>query len=245
MRFLGIDTSSSHASVAIVQNRQLITDKICCPDPQSCPNGIQSSRNHSEVLLPLIDATLKAIGYSVHDIAGFAVTTGPGSFTGLRIGLSTIKGLSYGSEIPVAGISTLHACAARIANFNGQVCAVLDARKKELYCALFRWYDGLLERISSDSVMPAEKLMDYLCRMDSREPILVTGDGVKKYGDLLARTLGNRIFLRENESLPTIAGAVALLGEAAFTRGEARCPSSLTPEYVRSPEAQTKARNLA
>ncbi|MGH7927306.1 MAG: tRNA (adenosine(37)-N6)-threonylcarbamoyltransferase complex dimerization subunit type 1 TsaB, partial [Candidatus Binatia bacterium] len=211
MRVLGIDTSSSHASVAIAQNGRLITDRFYSSEPQDRPSEVDSKKHHAEILLPLIDSTLKTAGCSLSDITGFAVTVGPGSFTGLRIGLSTVKGLSYGSGVPVIGVSTLHACAARISNFNGQVCAILDARKKELYCALFSWRGGLLERISNDTIMSFEELVDQLCRVGSTEPILLTGEGVKKYGHLLVRALGKQIFLRENENLPTIAGASALL----------------------------------
>ena len=234
MRFLGIDaSSSSRASVAIAQDGQIITDTCYPSDAQDFSGVPRCRKHHAEILLPLIDSTLKTAGCALSDIAAFAVTIGPGSFMGLRIGLSTAKGLSYGSGIPVIGISTLHACAARISNFNGQLCAILDARKKELYCARFSRCDGLLERISADTIMSFEQLVDHLCRLRSREPVLLTGEGVEKYGELLAAALGNKIFLRKNENLPTVAGAAALLGEAVFAKGEAALSSSLTPEYLR------------
>jgi tRNA threonylcarbamoyladenosine biosynthesis protein TsaB len=245
MRFLGIDTSSPRASVAITEGGDLIAENLHLPETTNSLDIVHSRNNHAENLLSLIDGTLRKAGFSLSDVSGFAVAIGPGSFTGLRIGVSTVKGLSFGCGIPVIGVSTLHACAARLNDFNGPICAILDARKKEVYSALFRRGGGLLKRITKDAVIPFEKLVDLLCSLGSDEPILLAGDGARNYGELLGRTLGNRIFLRENDNSRTVAAAVALLGEALFVRGEAGSLASLTPRYLRQPEAEARAPKLA
>jgi tRNA threonylcarbamoyladenosine biosynthesis protein TsaB len=244
MRLLGVDTSSSRASVAITENGRLITEKFYSAETEDA-NRVRSRNHHAEVLISLIDSTLTTTGFSLDDLSGFAVAIGPGAFTGLRIGLSTLQGLAYGSDIPVIGVSTLHACAARASDVDGPLCAILDARKKELYGALFRRHGGLPERITHDAVMSFEQLVDLLRDARRSEPILVTGDGVRQYGELLAHTLGKQIFLRENDNWPTIAAAVALLGETTFSAGQSASPAPLRPRYLRPAEAEAKARKLA
>ncbi len=233
MTFLGVDTSSSHASVAIIDDGRIIAETFPCGEAAVSSNGSHSRNNHTEALLSLIDSTVTAAGLSLADLSGFAVAIGPGSFTGLRIGLSTVKGLSYGSGTPVVGVSTLHACAARISDFDGYICAILDARKKELYVALFGLHHGLLERLTEDGVMSFEQLVDALRRLGDSESILVTGDGVALYREALVCALGAQISSPKNEKLSTIAAAVALLGEATFNAGAVASASALTPLYLR------------
>jgi tRNA threonylcarbamoyladenosine biosynthesis protein TsaB len=247
MRFLGVDTSSFRASVAITEEGRLISENSYSPEAADPLNKAHSRNNHAEVLLSLIEVTLKTAGFCLGDLSGFAVAIGPGSFTGLRIGLSTVKGLSYGCGVPVIGVSTLHACAARVSDFNGQLCTILDARKKELYGALFHRRGNLLERITKDAVMSFEQLAELLRSFASSEPILLTGDGITQYRELLVHTLGEQIFLRENRNWPTSAAAVALLGESILAEGEcvSRSSLTLTPQYLRLAEAEAKARTLA
>lgn len=244
MRFLGVDTSSSHASVAVTDNGRIITETFHSAEAAVLSNGLRSRNNHAEAVLPLIDSTLTAAGLSLTDLSGFAIAIGPGSFTGLRIGLSTVKGLSYGSGAPVVGVSTLHAWAARMSDFDGYICAILDARKKELYAALFGRHQGLLERVTDDGVMSFEQLMDVVRRLGCSESILFTGDGVAPYRESLVCALGTHICAPENENLSTIAATVALLGEATLTAGPLASASALTPLYLRRAESEEKMRNL-
>jgi tRNA threonylcarbamoyladenosine biosynthesis protein TsaB len=244
MRLLGVDTSSSRASVAITTNGRLISENVSAEVKHSNNEG-RSRNNHAEVLLSLIDATLATAGLRLGDLSGFGVTIGPGSFTGLRIGLSTIKGLSYGSAIPVVGVSTLHACAFRVSHFNGSICAILDARKNEIYAALFRRHDGLLERITPDQVMPFQQLVDFVGALGCGGPILLTGDGIRQYGELLLHALGKQIFLSENALVPTLASAAALLGEVTLSEGQGASPAPLSLRYLRAADAETRMRKFA
>jgi tRNA threonylcarbamoyladenosine biosynthesis protein TsaB len=129
MRVIGIDTASGAASVALVENGLLVserTDSRC--EFAGSADRRNSKSNHAETLLPSIELLFESTGVSLQDITGFALSIGPGSFTGLRIGLSTVKGLAYGWQIPVVGVSTLLAHAARVTDYDGMIQR-FDARK--------------------------------------------------------------------------------------------------------------------
>jgi tRNA threonylcarbamoyladenosine biosynthesis protein TsaB len=244
MRLLGVDTSSTHASVAIVENGGIICEKIYRREGSVASDRTHRNNSHAEILLPLIESALTAAGFSLGDISGFAVAIGPGSFTGLRIGLSMVKGLAYGCDVATVGISTLHASAARESDFNGVVCALLDARKKEVYAAFFRRRGGPLERLTEDRVMSFGALIDTLHQFGSAHPILLTGSGVTEYGNPVMECLGSHVRVRSDQGLPSVAGAVALLGEACFARGEGGPLTSLVPRYLHSSEPQSRALKL-
>ena len=244
MKFLGIDTSSVRASVAIVDNGRVLSETCHRPQTPNALGKVGSRNNHAEILISLIESSLKAVGLSLGDILGYSVAIGPGSFTGLRIGLSTAKGLTYGSGTPIFGVSTLHAYAARVQGFSGIICAILDAQKKEVYAAVFRLREGSLERLNEDAVMSFETLTQQLYGLPAPEPILVTGSGVAQYGEALAKSLGNRVCLSDDTTMPTVAAAVALLGEAQSACGATSIPVSMTPRYLRSPEAEVIAQKI-
>jgi tRNA threonylcarbamoyladenosine biosynthesis protein TsaB len=238
MRVLGVDTASAHASAAIVENGRIIAEKTQ-PSDASLAAGVGGSRNnHAEVLLPLIDSALHAVALTLNDVGGYAVAIGPGSFTGLRIGLSTVQGLSYGSGIPVAGVSTLHAIALRMCDLDGVICPVLDARKKEVYAALFRCNTGVLERLSDDSVLSYEQLGERLRQLDPSESIVLAGDGASVYGGQLVGSIGPHVRIGLEERRPTIAAAVALLGESNLINGTAPRDASLAPHYLHAARAE-------
>ena len=238
MRILGVDTSSAHASAAIVENGRLLSEKFYRAQVSNTARAAHPRHNHAAILLPLIDSALGGAALTLSDISGFAVAIGPGSFTGLRIGLSTVKGLAYGSDTPIIGVSTLHAIAARISDFNGVICAILDARKKEVYAAIFRRSPRSLERLTDDAVMPCERLGELLRQFNPPHSILLTGDGTTAYGERLVLSLGNEVRVCRDETAPTVAAAVAFLGEAHFACGGALPQGAIAPHYLRPAEAQ-------
>lgn len=244
MRVFGVDTSSTHASVAIVENGAIICEKIYRREPSVAADRTHRNNSHAEILLPLIESALEAAGLSLGEIAGFAVAIGPGSFTGLRIGLSVVKGLTYGCNVATVGISTLHASAARESDFDGVICALLDARKKEVYAAFFRRRGGPLERLTEDRVMSLGTLIDMLHQFGSAQPILLTGAGVTEYGNPVTECLGSQVRVRPDQGLPSVASAVALLGEACFARGEGGPLAALVPQYLHSSAPQSAAPKL-
>jgi len=242
MRTLGVDTATSTASVAIIEDGLLVAEKII-PRGASV-NSITLNRfrsNHAEILLPLIASVLQTSALSLAKLSALAVSIGPGSFTGLRIGLSTVKGLAYGGDIPVVGVSTLLANAARVADYDGLICSLLDARKKEVYASLFYRSDGSLERVTEDSVLDIKEIIDLVRKHDAR--CLFIGDGAALYEQLLKEALGHEVYFRGENTSPSVAAAVARLSENRRASSDPHALLPLAPIYLRSSEAEAKPKN--
>jgi len=240
MRVIGIDTASGAASVALVENGLLLSEKTDL-SWDFAGNGLRcsSKSNRAETLLPLIESLFESTGVSFQDVTGFALSIGPGSFTGLRIGLSTVKGLAYGWEIPVVGVSTLFAYAARVTDYEGLICALLDARKNEVYAAVFRKTADVVNRVTEDAVISAPNVVETIRGLRGHSPCLFVGDGAVVYKNLLLEL--PRVSLPEATNYPTVAAAVACLGEDRFRCNRFDNLGALTPVYLRRSEAEFKA----
>lgn len=241
MRILGIDTASTNASAALLEDGRVIADEIRLDDVASRYAARAPVPQHAEIILPLIEAVLIKGGTSIEALSGIAVSIGPGSFTGLRIGLSTVKGLVYGCAIPVVGVSTLLANAARVTDWDGLICSFFDARKKEVYAALIRKQASSLDRLTEDLVGDAESIARRVHSLTGGVPVLFVGDGAKVYGDLLIRLFGASVSLNRGPSYPSVACAVARLSADRFRRRDVDSLGSLTPVYLRRSEAELKA----
>jgi tRNA threonylcarbamoyladenosine biosynthesis protein TsaB len=193
-------------------------------------------RPGSETLLPAIDALLRRARCEVAAIEAFAVCAGPGSFTGLRVGIATAKGLAFGSGIPVAAVSTLAALALRAPRTRDAIVAVLDARRDEVYAAGFaRSGDAVEPGELSEGLYSAEELA---ARLPAR--CVLVGDGVAVCGEQLRAALGPRV-----RQLPPPRGRarardVGLLGYRLLERGEGIDAADLVPRYVRRAEAEVR-----
>jgi len=189
---------------------------------------------HSERLMPTIHRLLKEASLSIGDIQGIALAWGPGSFTGLRIGVSTVKGLAYALRVPVVGVPTLDALAQNLRFASSLICPVLDARKKEVYAALFRGDgEGNLQKISEDWVVSPEKLCSRIA-----EKTIFLGTGVQVYGEIFEKNLGpHALFVPPELSLPR-GVHVARLSLPKFQDGRILDLFSFTPVYVRRSEAE-------
>jgi tRNA threonylcarbamoyladenosine biosynthesis protein TsaB len=238
MRILGVDTATSTASIAIVENGQILTEARYPREGSTDRSGPKS--NHAEIVLPLIDSVLHRTGIGLPDFAGIAVSIGPGSFTGIRIGLSTVKGLAYGTGTPAVGISTLEAIAARVTNFEGIVCPLLDARKNEAYVALFRKDGNYLERMTEDAVVPVLSVFEKLRALGAPMPCLFIGDGVTAYRPLIEKFSDLRIHIAEEQAMPSVAASVARLSERQFVADGAALLGDLVPIYLRRPECESR-----
>lgn len=188
---------------------------------------VKNALTHSETLLPIADGVLGLIGYKMKDVGLFAVSVGPGSFTGVRIGVSLVKGLAFAYDLPCAAVSPLEALACSHSDFDGIVCAVMDARRNQFYNALFK--HG--KRITPDRAISLEELAGEL----GGGPALICGDGT----ELFCKGAGSRSFIpapaatREQNAL-----AVALCGYGIYSEGGAVSPSALSPVYLRKPQAE-------
>lgn len=238
MRILGLDTSISVASVAISEDGQLVAEDFY--PRKGSAEGSGGRSNHAEIILPLVDAVLRRAGTELSELAGIAVSIGPGSFTGVRIGLSTVKGLAYGTGMPAVGISTLQAIAARVVGFEGRVCPILDARKGEVYAAVFRIHGNQLERIMQDALMPLLSFLEELRSLGKPAPCLFIGDGVTTYGHVLERVSDLQIYIADDQEMSSVAASIALLSERQFTDHSSVRLEDLTPVYLRRPECESR-----
>ena len=233
MLILALETATLTGSVALV-------DASTAEDASSPAMKIVGEitlnlqSTHSERLMPSIHKLLEESSAKVHDLQGIALSLGPGSFTGLRIGVSTAKGLAYALKIPVAGVSTLEALAWNVPYHSAVICPLLDARKKEVYAAFFQGdEEGTIRRKSEDWVLSPEDL----CRRVS-ERTLFLGNGLEGYGEVLRKNLGPRASFAPPEfSLPRALN-VAKLGLPKFKRAQTLDLFSFTPIYLRRSEAE-------
>jgi tRNA threonylcarbamoyl adenosine modification protein YeaZ len=234
MLILAVETSTPTGSVALVEAP--LGEKKNCPEVQCLgEHTLNLPGTHSEKLMPAIDNLLREASLSIDDIGGIALALGPGSFTGLRIGVSTVKGLAYALQVPVVGVPTLDALAQNLCYAPSLVCPVLDARKKEVYAALFRGDGGgRLEKISEDWVIAPEDLCSRIT-----EKVIFLGNGIEVYGETFRKKLGPQVLFASPEfSLPR-AVHVARLSLPQFTNGRTLNLFSFTPVYLRRSEAET------
>lgn len=163
MKLLGIDTSGKIASVALCDEETVLAE-----------TSVVTRLTHSQVILPLTKKLLEDAGISLREVDGLAVANGPGSYTGLRIGIAAVKAMSFALKKPCIGISTLESLAWNLAGSPGTVCAVMAARQDLVYTATFRWGKNRMERCSDDRILPMEALIDELAAL--KEEVTLTGD---------------------------------------------------------------------
>ncbi len=225
MKILGIDTSTRCGSIGLIDEREVISEYL-----------LNIPVTHSERLLGAIDHLLKEARCQMEELDGWAISLGPGSFTGLRIGVSTVKGLAYATRKPVAGVSSLDVLASQISPTPYLICPILDARKGEVYAAFYRYDEtSLLKRCSDDHAMKPEDLVKNI-----KEKVIFVGDGANTYGDYLKNSL-SPFALFPNPSLHLPHGsAVAKLGSKLLRKGDRLDVKTFTPIYVRASEAEIK-----
>lgn len=170
MLILGIDTTANAASVAVTSDEKLVGEFY-----------INTKLTHSQTLLPMVKSLLDSIDLKLDDIDLFAVNKGPGSFTGLRIGISAVKGLSFSLKKPCCGVSTLESMANTAKSINGIICCVMDARCRQVYNAIFACSNGNLKRLCEDRAIAVDELIKELHTY--RSPVYFVGDGADLFKD--------------------------------------------------------------
>jgi len=225
MRVLGIDTSTSCGSIGLIEGERIL-----------CEYSLEGKASHSERVLKTIDRVLEDSGVFIGDIDGFTISVGPGSFTGLRIGVSAVKGLAFATGKPVAGVSTLDALAQNVRYSPYLICPLLDARKNEVYTALYRndGKDGLTKLAPEMVIKPA----DLLERIN--EKALFLGNGVCPYGDLIRRKLKGMAHIAPAPFNFVHGSVVAQLGRQNLEKGKYLDLEGFTPQYLRKSDAELK-----
>lgn len=226
MRILAADTSTPTGSVALMDGDRLLAEWT-----------LHSGQTHNRRLLKTLDSLLREVGWALDQVQGFGVTLGPGSFTGLRIGLTTLKTLAWVTNRPYVGVSSLDALAAPLCHSSHPVCALLDAKKKQVYWALYRG-DGAggILRISPYRVMEPPSLVEHLTG-----PTLMVGDGWLLYRDFFREMLGNLAMEPPSPFHSIRASFVAQIACRRLLSGEAHDPLTSVPLYVRPSDAELKS----
>lgn len=229
MLILALDSSAAPASAALLEDGKILSEFY-----------INTKQTHSQTLMPMVESVLKLTNKTLDDVTCMAVSAGPGSFTGVRIGVSCVKGLSMTRNISCAGVSTLRAMAENARQLTGIVCAVMDARCGQVYNALFRAEDGKLTRLCDDRALPIAELLEE-CKTFT-EKIYLVGDGA----ELCYKTFAA---IRAELLLPQLrfqrASGVAMAAQEMVENGQTVTPDALMPIYLRLPQAERelKAKN--
>ena len=225
MKVLGIDTSTTCGSIGLIHDENVISEYL-----------LNLSVTHSERLLEAIDLVLRKGRCALADLDGFSISLGPGSFTGVRIGVSTVKGLSFAVRKPVVGVSTLDVLASQVSPTPYLICPIIDARKREVYAAFYRYEEfNHLKRLSEYQAVTPEVLSGML-----KEPTIFLVDGVRTYGEDL-RNLMKSFALFSPAALQIPRGSVvARLGMELLRQRNYLDLATFTPLYVRPSEAEMK-----
>lgn len=232
MIILSIDSSTPVAGVAISDDKQLLGEVF-----------IHTKNTHSEKLMPIIAQLLADVHMSIQQVEAVAVTCGPGSFTGLRIGMATAKGLVQGGNKKLIAIPTLDCLAQNLSHYSGIICPIMNAQKKQVYTAIYRSGNTGLERLSDYQAIEAEKLAEQLLALD--DTVWFVGDGVAAFADVFAEKLGqNCCFADGNVVLPR-AGSLAMLAAERAEKNDFDDLYQTEVIYIRKSEAevQWEARN--
>ena len=224
MLLLAFETSAKSCSAALHDGKGLLAESYQ-----------NSGLTHSQTLMVMAEDLLKVCGKSAADVTHLAVAAGPGSFTGVRIGVSAAKGFAWGAELPVYGVSTLEAMALGLGVMDGHICCCMDARRKQVYNALFLAENGHLTRVCEDRAISLEELKEELLSIDG--PVYLVGDGA----ELTMRTLGAEVpglVLPPEHRRHQRASGVALAAIGAMERGESADGAALQPNYLRLSQAE-------
>lgn len=222
MKILSLDTSATVATVAIAEDSRILAEYT-----------VDNKNTHSESLLPMIEAVLSSLSLKISDIDLFALSSGPGSFTGVRIGAATVKGLAFGKDTPCVEVSTLEALAYNLVIRQGLICPVMNARRSQVYTALFRSDGERLTRLMPDSALAISELDEILAKYE--EPISLVGDGYDITEEALKNTsLFPTPSARRNQS----AASVAAIAFDSFKNGRAVTSEALSVNYLRPSQAE-------
>lgn len=219
MIIIGLETSSPAASVAIAQNHHILADAT-----------LQSGAVYAEQLPGLLERTLAEAEITMQDVDGFAISIGPGSYTGLRVGLSLVKGLAFSTGKPMAAVPTLDAVAYNLPYCRYPLHVLLDARRGQVYAARYDMTDGQLKRTSVFQASAIEALISEV-----HEPVVFAGSGAEAYRDQLYESLGDNAHFLPPGVARLHASSIVCMGTHALQQGEHASLYDLEPLYLRRP----------
>lgn len=222
MKILSLDSSAQVASVALCEDDALLAEFT-----------LNNGNTHSETLLPMVETILRSYGMTVDDIELFACTSGPGSFTGVRIGAATVKGLAFGRTTPCVGVSTPEAIAENLVSLGGLICPVMNARRSQVYTALFRSDGMTMTRLMPDSALSIKELDELLSAYG--EPVAFAGDGYDVTLAALKLTEARPVSQRLRHQS---AYSTAQVAYRQYLAGNTDTDVSLSVNYLRPSQAE-------
>ncbi len=225
-KLLAVDTSGPVCGVAVLEDGKVL-----------CEFTAQNRNTHSVSLMPMIEETLIRAGRGLEELDALAVVTGPGSFTGVRIGVATVKGLAHGSGKPCIGVNALEALSLSAGFFRGLICPIQDARAGQVYGAAFDEGNRILE----DEPIQLELFLEKAARASGGRPCLFTGDGVPPHRERIQNLLGNQAVFAPPHLCFLRPAAVGML---AMEKGEETGYLSLKETYLRAPHAEKNKKLL-
>lgn len=226
MKILALESSTVAASCCVFE------DSVCIAH-----SSVNTKLTHSRTLMPMVTSMLENAEISLNDIDYIAIAAGPGSFTGVRIGVSAVKGLAFTNDTPCVSVSTLDGIAnlAKSLPFNGLVCPLMDARCQQVYTSLFQSENGVLTKIHNDEALAASDMKNIL--LEKNQPVLLIGDGAKLCYSLWKEEIPNLFLAPISHRFPDAIG-VAIVAEEMIARNETVSAEQLLPIYLRLPQAE-------
>lgn len=232
MIVIGIESSSLVASTAILQDDVLTAEYT-----------VNYKKTHSQTLLPMIDEIVRMTELDLHEIDGIAVAEGPGSFTGLRIGAATAKGIGLALEKPIAAVPTVDAMAYQLYDCAHLICPIMDAKRQQVYTGIYRFTENF-EVLRPACALPVKELAEDLLAREGK--VVFLGDGVPVFRHTLQEMLGDRALFAPAPSARQRAGAVAALGMTYLKEGRIVSADDFAPNYHRISQAEReRAKRLA
>lgn len=224
MLVLSVDSSYSTATCALIKDDKILAEI-----------NLNDKKQHSVILMRLIDSILKEYEIDINDIDAFIISRGPGSFTGLRIGMATLKGLAFASKKPLISVSTLDALAYNSISFQGIICPIMDALRDNIYICLYKNENNNLTPLIKEQCLNINELVTIL--KEQTLPIIFVGDGVAKHKEFLQENIPNSFFAPNHSNFPK-ASSVGELGIKKINDGVIENIDSINPIYLRKSQAE-------
>lgn len=225
MRILAVDTSTNVATVAILEDDTIIGE-------YSCNRG----KTHSQRLMPMVQNLLEMVGLKAADMDAFAASIGPGSFTGLRIGVTTVKAMAFAAGKQVISVHTLDALAYNLSISKDLICPIIDARNDQVFTAIYRFVDGKLQRLTEYMGVHISELVNQLNAMS--DEVIFLGDGCKTHKEYFKKELGQRVHFAAPDAALARATSVAILAKELYSDEKPESCYDMVPYYLRKSQAE-------
>lgn len=225
MKIIAIDASGIAGSVAYMKDGQLIGEYYIC-----------HKLTHSETIMPMLEHLKELINIDLEEVDAIAVTSGPGSFTGLRIGVATAKAMALALNVPVIGVPTLDVMAHNMAYTDSLICPIMDARRNQVYTSIYKWNEEILERINDHEAIDMGELLDKFKQLEGN--IIFVGDGIDVFRGQITDSLGERAKFAPSFLKMQRASTLGHIACMEYEKGNVEDADLFAPIYLRKSQAE-------